>query len=124
MRYSLKIMRRAKIIYKIVEAADWQRALAAGFYDGSRDDRRDGFIHLSCGTQLPGTLHRHFAGRTDLVLVAFRTADCGAALKWETSRGGDLFPHHYGRLDPALALWTRPLGDGVPHVLPPLEPET
>ncbi len=116
-------MTSATFIYKIVQATDWHQAVAAGFYDGSPDDRRDGFIHLSTGTQLVGTLTRHFAGRADLVLVAFSTADCGAALNWEASRGGDLFPHYYGRLDPALALWTQPIGDGEPHVLPPLEPE-
>ncbi len=116
-------MASANVIYKIVEAADWQRAVAAGSYDGSADDRRDGFIHLSAGPQVAGTLGRHFAAKTGLVLVALRTADCGAALKWEASRGGDLFPHYYGRLDPALALWTRPVGDGEPRVLPPLEPE-
>ena len=113
----------SKFIYKIVEAADWQRAVAAGCYDGSPDDRRDGFIHLSAGHQLAGTLGQHFAGKTDLVLVAFSTADCGAALQWEASRGGDLFPHYHGRLDPSLALWTRGIGDGDVHVLPPLEPE-
>ena len=43
----------------------------------------------------------------------------GAALKWEPSRGGDLFPHLYEPLDPALviAVSKAPLGaDGVPDL--------
>lgn len=99
--------------------SDWEAALAAGSYDGSDDDRRDGFIHLSNSTQLDGTARKHFAGQAELILVAFSSRDLGAALRWEPSRGGALFPHLYGALDPASALWTRALpldADGVPQV--------
>jgi len=91
----------------------------AGRYDGSSDDRRDGFIHFSAADQLGGTLAKYFRDRPDLVLVAFETAALGDALKFEPSRGGDLFPHLYGSLPTALALWQRPLelgADGVPLV--------
>lgn len=107
------------VIYKIMRVAEWEAALTAGSYHGSEDDRRDGFIHLSNSAQLDGTARKHFAGRTDLVLVAFRSRDLGAELRWEPSRGGALFPHLYGALDPTLALWTRALtldADGVPQV--------
>jgi uncharacterized protein (DUF952 family) len=52
-------------------------------------------------------------------VVAVEAEALGAALRWEPSRGGDLFPHLYGALDPALAVETRdaPLGgDGIPDV--------
>ena len=45
--------------------------------------------------------------------------DLGAALKWEPSRGGDLFPHLYGRLPTAAvrAASEAPLGaDGGPQL--------
>lgn len=107
------------VIYKILRASEWEAALTAGSYHGSEDDRRDGFIHLSNSAQLDGTARKHFAGQTDLVLVAFRSRDLGEALRWEPSRGGALFPHLYGALDPTSALWTRALppdADGIPQV--------
>jgi uncharacterized protein (DUF952 family) len=96
-------------IYKVCGAAEWAAAEAAGVYEGSADDRRDGFIHFSTMEQLARTLARHFAGRDDLVLVAVEAETLGDALKWEPSRGRDLFPHLYGALPVAAALWARPL---------------
>jgi uncharacterized protein (DUF952 family) len=101
------------IVYKIMTAAEWRTALAAGSYGGSADDRRDSFIHLSTGPQVPGTLARHFADARDLVLAAFDGARLGAALRYEASRGGALFPHLYGPLDPAASLRTRNLKQGA-----------
>jgi uncharacterized protein (DUF952 family) len=37
------------------------------------------------------------------VLVRLDAARLGRSLRWEPSRGGELFPHVYGSLDPALA---------------------
>lgn len=33
----------------------------------------------------------------------------GHRLKWEPARGGALFPHLYGQLDTAAAIWVRDL---------------
>lgn len=90
-------------IYKICRAIDWQAACQAGFYDGSHDDVRDGFIHFSTAEQIPGTLTKHFDGQTGLVIVSFEAALLGDALKWEASRGGKIFPHLCARLDTSLA---------------------
>ncbi len=97
------------LVYKICPAAAWQAAVAEGVYRGSADDLRDGFIHLSTGAQLEGTLSRHFAGQRDLVRVAINPADLGAGLRWEPSRGGALFPHLYGELPVSLAREVAPL---------------
>ncbi len=112
------------LVYKICAKADWANAKNAGRYDGAPVDARDGFIHLSAADQVRATAARHFADETGLVLVAFAAASLGTALRWEPSRGGALFPHHYGPLDPALAVSTEPLArdktgrlvfpDGVP----------
>lgn len=105
----------ADMVYKIVGQAEWRRAQAAGVYEGSADDRRDGFIHLSAADQIEATVTRHFSHRTGLVVVAFAVADLGPTLKWERSRGGALFPHLYGPLDPRLARSVEALatsGDG------------
>jgi len=99
----------SEIVYKILPRAAWTAAVAAGVYHGSADDQRDGFIHLSRASQLEGTLRKHFAGQTDLVLVSLSSEALGAALRFEVSRGGELFPHLYGPLATALALEVRPL---------------
>jgi uncharacterized protein (DUF952 family) len=100
-------------IYKICERAAWEEAEAAGRYAGSDADSRDGFIHFSTAAQLPGTAAKHFAGRLDLMLVAVDAATLGDALKWEPSRGGELFPHLYAALPLSAVLWTRPLADEI-----------
>ena len=87
------------LVYKICDREAWQAALENGAYEGSDTDRRDGFIHLSAAHQLAETARRHFHGMTDLVLIVLVEQELGPALKWEKSRGGDLFPHLYGPID-------------------------
>lgn len=82
-------------IWKILTTAEATRLLADERFDGSADDARDGFIHLSTVEQLAGTLEKHYAGRTGLVGARCDPASLGDALRWEPSRGGALFPHLY-----------------------------
>lgn len=106
-------------IYKILSRAEWTQAKAAGRFEGSAVDRADGFIHFSTAAQAGETARRHFAGQADLVVLAIEGDDLGPALRWEPSRGGDLFPHLYGVLDAAhvRAVSEAPLGpDGVPRL--------
>ena len=106
-------------IYKILPRAEWRAAQAAGAFAGSAVDLADGYIHFSTGAQAAETARRHFAGQVDLVVLEVEADDLGAALKWEPSRGGDLFPHLYGRLPVAAvrAVTEAPLGaDGVPQL--------
>jgi len=113
----------SNLIYKIVPVALWRAAERAGVFHGAPVDRRDGYIHLSTAAQVRETASRHFSGQVDLLLVAYDGADLGTALKWEPSRGGALFPHFYGTLDPRAARWIKPLplGRDGTHVFPPLE---
>ena len=107
------------LIYKILPQGEWDEALAAGRFTGSAIDLKDGYIHLSTGAQAQDTARLHFRGQAGLYLVALDSDALGAALKWEPSRGGSLFPHLYGPLDVALALETRPLSldaEGVPQL--------
>jgi uncharacterized protein (DUF952 family) len=110
------------IIFKICRAAEWARAVRDGAFRGSAVDLRDGYIHFSTAAQVAETAARHFAGQTDLVLVAVDTAALGDSLKWEPSRGGALFPHLYGELPASAALWAKPLPLGISgtHKFPPL----
>jgi uncharacterized protein (DUF952 family) len=111
-------------IYKICERASWRAAEQAGSYRGSTVDARDGFIHFSTAAQVAETAARHFAQQTDLLLVAVDGDALGDALKWEKSRGGDLFPHLYAALPLAAVRWARPLPDEVDgrRALPELMP--
>ncbi|MEM1317565.1 MAG: DUF952 domain-containing protein [Pseudomonadota bacterium] len=90
-------------IYKIVDRTAWEDAVEEGCFTGAPVDHTDGFIHFSTAEQAGETLEKHFAGQSDLLLVAFDADSFGDELKWEQSRGGDLFPHLYATLDPALA---------------------
>ncbi|SRR5581483_5151749 len=103
-------------VFKILGRKEWNAAKKAGVYRGSADDVRDGFIHLSTSAQLAGTLARHFADATDLVLVSLDSDTLGAALRWEPGRDGENFPHLYGEIDPSRILWNEPIGLKSPGV--------
>jgi uncharacterized protein (DUF952 family) len=111
------------IIYKISSAALWREAERAGAFTGAPVDIADGFIHFSTAAQVAETAARHFAGVADLVLIAVDAAALGAALRYEPSRGGALFPHLYGALPLSAVHWVKPLplGPGG-HVFPELAP--
>jgi uncharacterized protein (DUF952 family) len=96
------------LIYKILPRTEWESVTEA--YTGSADDKRDGFIHFSTREQLPGTLAKHYAGQTDLMLLAVESESLGSALKWEHAprRNAD-FPHLYASLLKSAVLWARPI---------------
>ena len=100
-------MKSTQLIYKIVHRDAWAAAKAAGVFSGAEIDLNDGFIHFSSGKQVAVTAEKHFAGQTDLLLVAVDPAELGDDLKWEPSRGGDLFPHLYGSLDLSKVIFVR-----------------
>jgi uncharacterized protein (DUF952 family) len=95
-------------IYKLCSRAEWDAAVRAGSYAGSADDLRDGFIHFSTAAQLPATAAKYFAGRSDLIVVEVDAGRLGDALRFEPSRGGDLFPHLYGALPLDAVLSSKP----------------
>ena len=107
------------LIYKLLDRTAWDAAMAEGVFKGSELDLADGFIHFSSAAQAAETARRYFSGRDDLVLVAVDTGPLGAALRWEPSRGGDLFPHLYAPLPVSAAIFSRALGlgpDGAPDL--------
>ncbi|MEZ5685259.1 MAG: DUF952 domain-containing protein [Paracoccaceae bacterium] len=107
------------LIYKIFRRPEWDAFKAAGQTLGAPVDLADGFIHFSTAAQVMETAARHFAGQSDLVLVACAAEALGPALKWEVSRGGALFPHLYRPLDLADVSWdtSLPLG-AAGHIFP------
>ncbi len=101
------------MIYNICQREAWLAAEAEGCFRGAPVDEQDGFIHFSTAAQLAETAARHFAGASDLMLVAVDTAALDGALKWEKSRGGAVFPHLYAPLPLAAVRWAQPLPDEV-----------
>jgi uncharacterized protein (DUF952 family) len=110
------------LIYKICSEALWREAEGAGVFLGAPIDQADGYIHFSTAAQAPETAARHFAGQGGLVLVAVDAEALGDALRYEPSRGGDLFPHLYAPLRLDAVRWVRPLplGPDGRHVFPDL----
>ena len=108
------------LIYKILSRAEWDAAKAVGRFEGSAVDHQDGFIHLSAADQAQTTASLYFKGLPDLVLLGIEAEGLGDALKWETSRGGALFPHLYGdlRLDAVRSVTDLPIGPDGRHLFP------
>ena len=98
-------MRNRMIIYKILRQSEWAALHVNGETHGAPVDIADGFVHFSTRAQMIETATKHFAGQTGLILAAFDGAMMGAALKWEPSRGGDLFPHLYAPLHRDHVVW-------------------
>ena len=112
------------LVYKLIERSAWREAQARGVFEGSPVDVADGYIHFSGADQVQETARRHFRGVEDLVLLALDAEALGAALRWEPSRGGALFPHLYGPMPVSAVRDARALsldGDGAP-IIGALEP--
>jgi uncharacterized protein (DUF952 family) len=84
--------------YKILTAEQFAALRAEGSFAGAPVDIQDGYIHLSSRSQAAETAAKHFAGQDRLVLAMIDLAPFGDAIRWEASRGGQLFPHLYGLL--------------------------
>ena len=91
-------------IIKLLRADEWAQFQETRVFAGSADDLRDGYIHISTPEQAPSTLAKWFAGDVGVMALTLDADALGAALKWEESRGGQLFPHLYRplRLDEVI----------------------
>lgn len=112
-------MPQPMLIYKIFRAPEWAEFCDAGHTDGAPIDRADGYVHLSTGAQVAETAAKYFAGEDGLAILALESDALGDALKWEPSRGGDLFPHLYRPLMIEDILWQTDLPAGPDgHIFP------
>ena len=94
----------ANAVYKIMTADEFGQLQRVGVFHGAPIDLADGYIHLSSASQLAETLDKHFAGHVGLVIAAVDIASASGSVRWEPSRGGQLFPHLYGPLTTAAIL--------------------
>lgn len=100
-------------IYHIISESDWQLAQEQGIYHPESLDT-EGFIHLSTAEQVPGTVERYYAGRTDLLLLHVDESCLSAELRYETTAGRGPYPHLYGELELSAVVRTRPLDPEAP----------
>ena len=106
-------------IYKLVANELWASAQEEGVFRGAGVDLEDGYIHFSTAAQVAETAAKWFATESDLVLVALDPDKLGPALKWEPSRGGQLFPHLYRPLRLEEVIWDKSLPLGATgHIFP------
>ncbi len=100
-------------IYKILPEDVWLAAVEEGRFGGSGIDLQDGFIHFSNTTQVRETAAKHFGEVEGLVILAVEVArverECPGLLRFEPSRGADLFAHLYGDLPLQAVAWSEPL---------------
>ena len=107
------------LIFKIFRRPEWDSFRHAGETLGAPVDLTDGFLHFSTAAQVAETAAKHFATESDLVLVAVDADRLGAALRWEPSRGGALFPHLYRALRLDEVVWDKSLPLGATgHIFP------
>jgi uncharacterized protein (DUF952 family) len=113
----------SRFLYHLANRSEWAAAEASGQYQGSSDDRRDGFIHFSTGEQVRASAARHRAGQPDLLLLAV-PEEAATPWRWESGRSGDLFPHLYAALPvrAVIAVHELPLGPDGRHEFPPTIP--
>lgn len=94
--------------FKIFTADQWTAFVRDGRFAGAPVDLADGYIHMSTAGQLQGTLDKHFAGQAGLVIAEIDLTHFGEAVRWEVSRGGELFPHLYDELPFGAVIGHRP----------------
>jgi len=82
-------------VYKVFTEREWIAFQKSGHFEGSKDDLRDGFIHLSTKGQVDGVIDRFFAGRGPLYVAEFSDPGFQQRLKWETVVSGEVYPHLY-----------------------------
>jgi uncharacterized protein (DUF952 family) len=99
-------LQNPEFVYKVVTETAYLEESRDGIFLGMPIDKADGYCHLSTAGQLRETLSLYFRGQSDLLILAVRTDDLGTKLRWEASRGGQLFPHYYGHLPLSAVAWT------------------
>lgn len=107
-------MSKPNAAFKVL-TADQMAELEAGSFTGAPIDQQDGYIHLSTAAQLTETVDKHFAGQEGLWVAEVDLEALGDAIRWEPSRGGQDFPHLYGKLTLDTIVAYSPLereGDG------------
>jgi uncharacterized protein (DUF952 family) len=82
-------------VYKVLTENEWKAFQETGQFNGSADDLRDGFIHLSTKEQLTDVIERFFPDQRPLYIAEFSDPEFIQRLKWEASGSKQIYPHLY-----------------------------
>ena len=107
-------------VFKICEKDEWENAKNNDFFEGSKIDQIDGFIHFSTSEQVKETLKKHFTSKNKLYLLEINADDL--QLVWEVSRNNQIFPHLYEPLplDAITRIYKVFMGTNGNHIIPKL----
>ena len=105
-------------VFKICGKVEWESTKDNDFFEGSKIDRSDGFIHFSTSAQLKGTFEKHFRSKSQLYLLEVNIDNLD--LVWEVSRNNELFPHLYRPLPLAAVarVYKISMDDKGNHIIP------
>ncbi len=84
-------------VYRVLHPEEWADFQKKKVFYGNDLDKKSGYIHLSQKKQLKKTINIYFK-KKKIVILKIDTKKFGENLIWETSRGGNKFPHLYDRL--------------------------
>lgn len=101
-----------KVAFKVLTNEQMQALEQDGSFAGAPIDLADGYIHMSTDAQLTETVDKHFAGQSALWVAEVDLEVLGDAVRWEESRGGQLFPHLYAKLPLSAVVAYSPLERG------------
>lgn len=113
------VMLHRTFVYKILSPDDWETARRLGYTQTALDEN-DGYVHLSTRAQVAETLALHYNNQANVRLLEYVVEELGVPVRWEESRGGQLFPHLYSklRIDDAKRDWVLDLGEDGSPLLP------
>ncbi|MGH1491519.1 MAG: DUF952 domain-containing protein [Acidimicrobiales bacterium] len=98
----------AEVLYHAATKEDWTARSTEYYQPASYAD--EGFVHASSAGQLIDTLHRHYPGRDDLILLTIAPAALSSELIWEDLYGSGVeFPHIYGPVELAAVTAATPI---------------
>jgi len=87
------------LIFHILPAKDWEKAVVMGIYTPS-SVVLEGFIHCSKTDQVEHSLHAYFSDRKELLLLCLAETKVQAEIRYEDLYNvGQKFPHIYGPLN-------------------------
>ena len=85
-------------VYKICTKNELDNFKEIKFWQGTKKDIEDGFIHFSNRDQVEKVLKKYYSNQKNLFLLKIKTSKL-EKLIWEDLGNGEKFPHLYSSLN-------------------------
>ena len=66
---------KVSTVYKILQEFEWSEFEKKGYFDGSKADKNDGFIHLATYQQVDSIIKKYFSHESLLYILEFSFSD-------------------------------------------------